>query len=57
VLAAPDAHTVVAPSEIMYQVMFDSQIVDANGAIKPSAREKLQLLAEKRRTQCAPAAV
>jgi hypothetical protein len=48
VLAVPDAHTAVAPSAIMYQVIFDSEIADANGAIKPSARKRLKSLADRR---------
>ena len=32
----------------MYQVIFDSEIADANGAIKPSARKRLKSLADRR---------
>jgi hypothetical protein len=48
VLAVPDAHTLVAPSAIMYQVVFDSEIADANGMIKSSARKRLKSLADRR---------
>jgi hypothetical protein len=51
VQAAPEVHTVVAPDAIMYQVLFEREITDTNGMIEPSARKRLQILAENRRTQ------